>query len=159
MSVGAGLVAAIAVQASATDADARSQGGILGNPYQASHNSCFNEVQGGPHQANCTPPVDLRDFPRDRRVPAWVMPLVYDNAGSTTVRVSAKGTGNGANIVQCRSFHAFSDGSFAHRADDRTELNTNQVEQLSLPITLPGFGAAWVTCWMERGTQIYNISY
>ncbi len=128
-------------------AHARSQGAVLGQARFGSQAGCFFEAEGGPIQSSCG------------GAPQWVIPIVYDNAGNKTIRVSARGAGSGTRNVDCRAFSATSAGALTVGSNSRTVFNDGRTEFLTPRVYAHGFGGAWVTCTMERDTRLFNVHY
>lgn len=128
-------------------AHARSQGAVLGQARFGSQVGCFFEAEGGPIQSSCS------------GAPQWVMPIVYDDAGNKTIRISARGTGSGTRNVTCTAFSATSAGALTTGSTARTVFNDGRTEFLQPRVWAHGFGGTWVTCNMEQGTRLFNVHY
>lgn len=146
MLAAAGIAGSLVVQPS--DANARSVASIVGQARHGSQADCFYELAGGPVQQYCNGGI------------SWVFPIVYDNAGFKTIRVTARGANSGANNVSCRAYSVPEAANFTTvGSEDHTVFNNGAIEQLTPGVHAHGFGGTWVTCSMERYTRLYSIHY
>jgi hypothetical protein len=129
------------------DAEARSVGAFIGSARFGSQTACFYEAEGGPIQSSCSGTA------------SWVIPIVYDNSGSTTIRVSARGANSGTRNVSCRAFSANSTGALTIGTERHTVRNDGVTEFLQPSVFAQGFGGAWVTCGMDQGTRLFNVHH
>ena len=143
----AATLGATAWIATPTDAEARSQSGMLGSARQAADVGCFIEANGGVHQNACA----------GNR--SWVIPLVVDNAGNHNIKILAKGSGNGVNKVGCKAWSFNSVGTVTPGSYDDTELNTNDWEPLDVSVYAQGWGGTHLMCTMGPDTRILHVNY
>jgi len=122
---------------------ARSQSAYLGNPEIGKEAHCFDlHPHGGGVQQNCS------------GTKHWVMPLVYDNAGSKTIRIYGKNAGR--STITCRAASADQHGEY--RAGSKSTFRENQHE-IRLTVNAHGYGGTWVRCYMPKGSVVYSITY
>jgi hypothetical protein len=137
-----GATANLAVPA---DAQARSQAAWLGASLDGQQANCFVENRGGPVQ-RCTGG-------------SWTIPIVYDNAGTKTIRVSAAGAGSGTRNVRCTAFSATAGGILLGGSMRQTVHNDGRTEMLQPSVHAHSFGGTWVNCQMDRDTRLFNVHY
>lgn len=145
--MGVGLVVAAGVvgySVEPSEAEARSVAAFVGGPAVGGHSSCFSESAGGPVQ-NCT------------GTRKWVTPIVYDNAGNTTIRVSAKGFDT--NQVWCRAYSATQSGITSGGNWAATVRHDEATEYLQSTVYAQGFGGTWVSCDMDQHTRLINVHH
>lgn len=143
----AATLGATAWVATPTEAEARSQSGMLGSARALADAGCFLEANGGVHQNGCG---------TNR---SWVIPIVVDNAGNLNIKVIAKGSGSGVNTVSCRAFSITSGGTVVGGTSDVTVLNTGAWEPLDVSVSAQGWGGTWVMCSMGPDTRILHANY
>lgn len=143
----AATLGATAWIATPTDAEARSQSGMLGSARQSADVGCFLEANGGVKQDFCAGNKN------------WVIPLVVDNAGNHNIRVMAQGSGSGVNNVGCTAFSFNSSGGVTWGSFDDTELNTGAWEPLDVSVNAQGWGGTYLMCSMGPDTRILHVNY
>jgi hypothetical protein len=145
------LILALVLSASGYLADramARSQPAFMGAARYGADAVCFHEAYGGPVQSGCA------------AAKRWLIPLVWDKPGLiSTIRVTARGAGNGTKNVSCRPYSVSATGAFTSGGSKSTVLNTGGLENLDMTMSLPSWGAVFVACTLDQGTSLIHVNY
>lgn len=136
-----------AVATVVTEAEARSASAINGAAPTAGQAACFTEWGGEARQYNCSYSA------------AWLLPIIYDNAGGVTIRINARGANRGANNITCRAYSQDNRGVLRIGSSDITEYNDGRVEELRVNVYAPGFGGTYAACFMDRWTRLLSYTW
>ena len=124
-------------------ASARSQSALLGHTTGPTEADCFVWNGSGGIKNNCSA----------KRW--WIMPLVYDDAGTSTFSVGVTAT-TSAGPVECAACSGDRFGSGVSCAPRGIRSGTGYAQSTKYK---QGYGGAWMACLMPQGASISTLHY